>query len=677
MQALLEQLKTSPVVYITRDIERTLGLNPDTEGYFIISNSTPFAKQIAQKRINILLINEEKQLDTVALLSHEYTSHFLSKIKNPSILVFKNTKQIEKICADKKWPLLNPSAELSNKIEEKISQLEILKNLRDLFVEYDILTCKEVKWAGEKFVMQFNHSHTGTGTVMIDSEQKLISIADKFPDREVRIAKYIEGAIFTNNNVVSESNILIGNISYQITGIPPFTDKKFATVGNDWGLTKKLLNNSQFEYYRLIVKNVAEELKRFGWKGLFGVDVIFDKQTGKLSLLEINARQPASTTFESWLQDKQQKKNINTFEAHLASLLGLNLSLEQITEINEGAQIIYRMPESAKPVCPLSDIAIDLRRKNFEVIQYNNTNVGAELLRIQNEKSIMDDHNILNNEGETIASIISSTDKMMSMQAREVIHNYLNIVVDGKKINCPYFNNKRTRARGALRVFTGKGNIEEINEEISIIEKKERLNWSALNESEIRKTLVEHNIGIDCSGFVYHVLDAELRAQNKGKISSNISCPLATGFFRKIIAKFRMAQNTSVMSLAHEYNTFSVKMKEIQPGDTIIMLSGGLKNDRDHILLIEQINYSEGDCLLNKDEPKMPKTIHYVHSFAWSSDGKYNHGVKRGKIEIIDTDAGLMKQKWLENGKTGNENETFLRAEQAKAVDIRRLNALM
>ena len=31
--------------------------------------------------------------------------------------------------------------------------------------------------------------------------------------------------MFTNNNVVTRDTILVGNINYQITGLPPFTDQ--------------------------------------------------------------------------------------------------------------------------------------------------------------------------------------------------------------------------------------------------------------------------------------------------------------------------------------------------------------------------------------------------------------------------------------------------------------------
>jgi hypothetical protein len=44
-----------------------------------------------------------------------------------------------------------------------------------------------------------------------------------------------------------------------------------------------------------------------GWRGLFGIDVIKDLERNAIHLIEINARQPASTSFEAKLQNCTQR----------------------------------------------------------------------------------------------------------------------------------------------------------------------------------------------------------------------------------------------------------------------------------------------------------------------------------------------------------------------------------
>jgi predicted ATP-grasp superfamily ATP-dependent carboligase len=400
MDLLIQALKTHPIIYITRDIERAIGIDLDTSSYFIISNKTSFAKQIAQERENILLIETDKQLDTWELLQHEETKKFISEIKNPHILVFKNTEQIERICVDNKWTLLNSSAKLANRVEEKISQVEWLGELAQYLPPHKILLCKDVSFADNPFILQFNRAHTGTGTMLIENNSQLEEIQQKFPNREVRVTDYISGPMFTNNNVVTSDNILIGNINYQITGLAPFTGNKFSTIGNDWGVVKKLLNETQINEYHQIVTDIGNKLRTDGWKGLFGVDVILEEKTGKLYLIEINARQPASTTYESILQKQIDDKKLTTFEAHLASLLDLEIS-EDIIEIEDGAQIVLRNSEEKK--IDIEKIESELKKQDFEIIRYDNTKAGSDLLRIQSTSSYMEKHAEFNNLGNHVA----------------------------------------------------------------------------------------------------------------------------------------------------------------------------------------------------------------------------------------------------------------------------------
>ncbi len=404
MQELTKQLEQTPIIYVTRDIERAFGLE-NTKGYYIISNYTDSCNLVDND--NVLLIKEDKQLDTWELLRNEKVKNFINKIKNVNLVVFKPTKQIERICAENNWTLLNPSAELSDKIEEKISQLNWLGDLKKYLPEYSVKKCKNIEFTNEKFILQFNRSHTGSGTILIESAGQLEEIKSKFPEREARLAKYIEGPLFTNNNVVSREKILIGNINYQITGLKPFTDCPFATVGNDWGFPHQYLSEDQIEQYKKIVTDIGDKLRADGWKGLFGVDIVVEESTSKLYLVEINARQPASTTFESQLQqdswNMEHGTQITTFEAHLASLLDIDLSDYELIEINDGAQIVQRVTKEI-PSLPEPKIS---GKTDFKFIKYNNTKLGSDLLRLQTNNSIIERHAKLNDNGATLLTFIT------------------------------------------------------------------------------------------------------------------------------------------------------------------------------------------------------------------------------------------------------------------------------
>ncbi|MBI5729045.1 MAG: ATP-grasp domain-containing protein [Candidatus Magasanikbacteria bacterium] len=415
-----------PVVYVCRDMERALGLPLSTQNYFIITNSSAFAKSVAAKNRNILLIVENAPLDTRDLLAHPKTAAWLNRLPNPKILVFKNTTQIEKLCRDKGWQLLNPPAELAKRVEEKISQLTWLGPLQKYLPPHKVMLCKDLEWSKKKlarhrtggsgagYIVQFNHAHTGLGTILINSAQSLVELKKKFPKRSVRVTDFVSGPALTNNNVVWGKHVLIGNINYQITGLAPFTKSPFTTVGNDWALPKHLMQSKQIRRFKQIATNVGKKLAKDGWRGLFGIDTILDEKTDKLYLIEINARQPASTTFESQLQENKktikQKNNATTFEAHLAALLGLPYKKQKLIAITDGAQIIQRIPNTEQQILNTEYRIPNHKRlakringlKDCKIIEYENTTPGSDWLRIQSKAGIMAGHNKFNKLGKNI-----------------------------------------------------------------------------------------------------------------------------------------------------------------------------------------------------------------------------------------------------------------------------------
>lgn len=397
-----------PVIYVARDLERALGLPLNTPGNYIISNFTSFANSLSKGHKNVLLIKNKELLDTRDLLTHPKAEKFIAGLKNPGILVFKNTPLLEKICAQKGYRLLNPSAQLANTVEEKVTQVKWLGSLKKFLPPHEVKPSKEIKWKGKKFILQFNHAHTGNGTLLIENENQLKEVQKNFPDRPVRVTKYIDGVMLTNNNVVAGKKILCGNINVQLTGIQPFTVRPFATVGNDWAYPHKILNSAQKKSYEKIAKAVGEKLAKNGWKGLFGIDVIFEKSTGKLFLIEINARQPASTSFESKLQQsvilnkaKNPSNLLTTFQAHLLALTGTKVSGKLIT-IKDGAQITQKFLNKKINTKKLNREVTRLRKDGFGVFLYDNDEVESDFIRMQSNKGILESENVLNRIGKKL-----------------------------------------------------------------------------------------------------------------------------------------------------------------------------------------------------------------------------------------------------------------------------------
>ncbi len=328
--------------------------------------------------------------------------------KKSDLLVFKNTSRVEASAVENSWHLINPKSSLGETIETKISQVEWLGDLGKKYLPQNlILQTKQLVWTKTPFILQWDHGHTGGGTVLINSEAELQKIKVKFPERMTRRTEYIRGPSFTVNVVVAPHKILVGNISYQITGTLPFTDNMFATVGNDWGLTHSLLNEEEIEYIHEMAQNIGKKMNISGWRGLFGIDVIRDDDKNEIKLIEINARQPASTTYESRLQlynRSQGVKGITLFEAHLKALQGEDTE-EELILINDGAQILQRITNKLWSIS--AEKIAKLESTGYTTISYVNTMHNEDLLRIQSPFGIMETHDRFNKRGKEILDMLT------------------------------------------------------------------------------------------------------------------------------------------------------------------------------------------------------------------------------------------------------------------------------
>lgn len=264
--------------------------------------------------------------------------------------------------------------------------------------------------------------------------------------------------------------------------------------------------------------------------------------------------------------------------------------------------------------------------------------------------------------------------KTLSDKALAVIEQYLAFhmgktgTTETKGVTCsiPYYNNRRREIRGGLRALIGKGSPKDIFDEVEIIMLKEKVSLATLNDETFKWFLVDHNIGIDCSGFAYHVLNAEGLAHNKSGINHYLSFPYCRGILGKLKSMVRPVGVTNVRTLAHDSNSVSIPLSAAKVGDMITMLD--TDKSRDHVLVIHQIDY----------ENNFPVTIYYTNSIAWPTDGQYNHGVRQGKIAIADAQKNITDQIWTESNITGagdstvGENYTFTRSRKAQ-TEIRRL----
>ena len=253
--------------------------------------------------------------------------------------------------------------------------------------------------------------------------------------------------------------------------------------------------------------------------------------------------------------------------------------------------------------------------------------------------------------------------KTLSDRSISVIDQYMHFTIGTAVCSVPYFNNKTKRTRAALRVFGGKGSPKDISEEVMALAIKSHVPLSAFTDASLKKLLSDNNVGIDCSGFAYYVLNAESQKLGKGSLDKHIAFVNCKGLISKIRCSFRPVENCDVATLADDKNSAAIELKDIQPGDMIIMTSGPEGDERDHLLILHQIEYQNF----------IPTEAHYSHAVAYPEDGKYGTGIRQGMIKIESIGKPLAEARWIENNLAGNLNRIYARALKSK-TEIRRLN---
>lgn len=255
----------------------------------------------------------------------------------------------------------------------------------------------------------------------------------------------------------------------------------------------------------------------------------------------------------------------------------------------------------------------------------------------------------------------------LNSAAMTVIASFSSLHIGNVCIPCLYYNNNKTKLRAGLRVSIGKGSPKEIEEELRIIAQKDKVNLQTMDEHMLRMLMQKHHIGIDCSAFVFYVLEAEVRSRTNVSLRNTLHFPYATNPIRKLLARLRTVENTNVKTLAHTKNSNEVTLAAVQAGDIITILEGGLDHAWNHVMIVHEVI---------KNDTTQDITVHYTHSYQWAADGQYDHGIRTGSILISNQNALLLEAQWTEQGKIGPENETLTRAKHAKQISIRRLNVL-
>lgn len=416
-QKVNEVLKDSSLFYLSNDPERSLGLEKLLENFHhAYMDASQFTKYFSKEGLKYFCLAETIDVQEILrssvklVASKEFRNYYQANSKAVNYLqTFKISPAFEKTALKLSARTVNTKAELNRLFENKLSQFKELVPLGISLAESEIITLTGSGFAelskkyGLPFVIQFNRGHTGSGTQFIENEEQFKLLQEQFPQREVKISKFVTGEAYTLNACITPKGTYMGGLSFQITGVAGLTSEKGATVGNDWKF-RKYVTNQILDKIKLEVSIIGDHMFKSGYLGLFGVDLIINEK--EHVIIEINARQPASIPMWSKIQLLNGQEPLSLI--HLATFLGINdlPNLESYNNENlapaDYSQIFLRARDNVKVNSQINMGVYRLQSDNTAIDRFNNDALEPGTIFIDEDRDMP---LIFQKEGYTIEDI--------------------------------------------------------------------------------------------------------------------------------------------------------------------------------------------------------------------------------------------------------------------------------
>lgn len=229
-------------------------------------------------------------------------------------LFFYMSKEMDKLLQSTGIPLVLPNYSLQEKLGNKINLNEIGKVLdleinQAIHIDFSSENDKSiffdlcVKQFGLPFIIQGELGVSGEDTFLVHSLEELMSKIGNSRGK-YRANRYIK----TNYPIsvhccITEQNDHIEGPFLQLIGFPELSRNPFQFSGND--TSQELLENDVIRNVNNAAKKVAEHARKLGYRGILGIDFLWDPIANRVYLQEINSRLVGLTRLLTGIQKAQ------------------------------------------------------------------------------------------------------------------------------------------------------------------------------------------------------------------------------------------------------------------------------------------------------------------------------------------------------------------------------------
>lgn len=215
----------------------------------------------------------------------------------------------------KKWKVLANHPSLKQKLDDKYFFREIVSQLGFNCIPYKEVENKKIdnldfesftQLCFDRSVVQFK----------VDNKikTKFVKTADEFnslkkaikTDQKILVSKFIDGPSLTMAGCVTKYGVLHSREQCQLNGeqavLHPSQEGRYC--GNDWQIPQKF--PKQAKQMEKFVISFGTYIGKLGYKGIFGIDFMFDTKSGEVFPIECNPRYPGTFPTYSYFEELSQ-----------------------------------------------------------------------------------------------------------------------------------------------------------------------------------------------------------------------------------------------------------------------------------------------------------------------------------------------------------------------------------
>ena len=278
-------------------------------------------------------IGKDENRKTISILKDDKIIDYLQGFREkPVLLFYRISKGLVKTFKEHDWIIVGSDYNVRKKYDNKIEFNKILEEIELPVPPYLIRSQEDIDYneifslLGDKIVIQFPTSFSGSGTFIIHSKEDYFTAitSERFSKQKkknvkgkIRIAKYVNRKLSPVIGVCStKEGIVYTDLYKQIIDAPEVSKKEKGTgvyCGNEWTSTNfsEIIKRQAYD----AAEKIGTYLKnKEGYKGYFGLDFILDDETKILYPIEVNIRLIGSFPVFSMLQEVHKQPLIQAIQ---------------------------------------------------------------------------------------------------------------------------------------------------------------------------------------------------------------------------------------------------------------------------------------------------------------------------------------------------------------------------